>query len=135
MKTTIAMTSATAAVLLAVALSTGDLARVFLPMVRAQWVATFPLVVPAPEGVTTHLTQSGIFVDRAGRIFAKTRASSDRGDIVWRMDGDRATVVLEPGPSDARGNGYLTVISGTCVLVTTNDRNQVVAYRVPECEP
>ena len=91
------------------------------------------LVVPAPDGITIHLTQSGIFVDANGTVFAKTRGPSSRGDIVWRMDGDQAVIVLEPGPEKAYGNGYLTVIGNACVLVTATKSNTIAAYVIPGC--
>lgn len=94
-----------------------------------------PIVVRPPAGITIHLTQSGIFIDANGTIFAKTRASSDRGDIVWKVQDGQSVIVLEPGPEAARGNGYLTVLQGRCVLVTANASNQIVGYDIPGCTP
>lgn len=91
------------------------------------------LIVTPPDGLTVHLTMSGIFVDRNGTVFAKTRGPSTRGDIVWRMDGDVATIVLEPGPAAARGNGYIAVIGGQCRLVTATAENTIAAYVIPGC--
>lgn len=131
MKPAIALTSATAAVLLAVALSTGDLVRVFLPMVRAAG----PVVVDAPAGVTIHLTNPGYLVDGAGVVYAKTRASSDRGDVVWKIEDGRPVIVLEPGPDAAYGNGNLQVVGGVGVLITVNRSNQIVVYTLPGWTP
>ena len=91
------------------------------------------IVVPAPDGITIHLTQSGIFVDANGTVFAKTRGPSSRGDIVWRMDGDQAVIVLEPGADAGRGNGYIDVIGGQCRLITATSSNEIAAYVIPGC--
>ena len=91
------------------------------------------LIVPAPDGIQIHLTQSGILIDANGTVFAKTRGPSSRGDIVWRMDGNRPVIVLEPGADAGRGNGYIDVIGGQCRLITATSSNEIAAYVIPGC--
>lgn len=111
---------------------------VLLPMLLSSAVASEPqpFVADAPAGITVHLTQSGLYVDANGTVFAKTRASSDIGDVVWTVDADGHTpqIVLQPGPEQGRGNGYIGVFRGVCSLITADDSNHIQAIPIPGCE-
>ena len=110
---------------------------VFLAMIiggpaDAQPQAEIPERINAPAGVKLHLTGTDVLQDGAGTLYGRTRGPSDRGEIVWRVDGDRSVIVLEPGPNDAFGNGSLEVLNGMGYLVSvTRDQQQVSLFAIP----
>lgn len=114
-------------------------ATIFLPLIlsgaAAQEPVTLPFYVDAPAGITINLIQADILIDKNGTVFAKTRADSSTGDIVWKTDtqGNNPEIVLELGPSVGRGNGFFSVQLGKCVLITATDTNKIGMHEVPGC--
>lgn len=77
-----------------------------------------PIVLPPPPGINMSATNSAVYRDSKGVIFAATRADSSIGGVVWRVDGyvdadhpGVATYVLnspfDPHPLDFFANGEL----------------------------
>jgi hypothetical protein len=96
-----------------------------------------PLTTTPPEGVTLHWTNSQMYRDRAGVIFAATRASSDVGGVVWRDAGNGPEVVLQLGPAEMFGNGELVVWPDGLLYYVTVDQAQthIAAYQVAGWTP
>lgn len=93
----------------------------FLPLVargepaQQQPVAAIFLAVP-PFVNGLNLTNPQLYMDRAGVIFAATRADSSIGGIVWRVDGyvdrDHPGVSTQINPTDPTkffANGELAI--------------------------
>jgi hypothetical protein len=66
---------------------------------------------PPPPGITLHAENSQMEVDRTGRVFCATRASTSIGGVVWTYDnGVPRILVSDDGrPEEFHGNGELTV--------------------------
>lgn len=111
------------------------LATIFLAMIlggSAQAQPPVPALVNAPAGVKLHYTGTDIEIDGAGVLYGRTRGTSERGEIVWRVEDGQSIVVLEPGPASAFGNGHLRIFDGMGYLVTVTEKsNQVSIFPVP----
>lgn len=109
-----------------------------------------PIVLPPPPGVNVSATNSQVYRDSAGVIFAATRADSAIGGVVWRVDGyvdpehpGTATYVLnspfEPHPTEFFANGELELwpdggLYYTTVTIASLDNRttlSLVTYPVP----
>ena len=134
-------------------------AVIWLPMVLASEPAETPppldeIALPPPPGIIVSATNSAMYRDRAGVIFAATRADTSIGGVVWRVDGylDRehpgvATYVLNdpknPQPLKFHANGELSIWSDGYLYYTTteieslNNRTTLalVSHKVPGWTP
>jgi hypothetical protein len=106
------------------------------PLVDPRSVAPDVIVDTLP-GIVLHLTGPDMELDANGTRFAKTRAPSEIGDIVWLQYPNGAIhKVLEPGPKLGRGNGRLKINrDGYLYLITADDQNRTLRFRVPGWQP
>jgi hypothetical protein len=132
---------------------------VFVPLFVAGEPAPTPepsteIAIPPPNGIAISATNSAMYRDRAGVIFASTRLGSDIGGLVWRVDGyvDRdnpgvATFVLNdpdnPQPTKFHANGELSIWPDGFLYYTTTEIQSLdnrtalflVSHKVPGWTP
>lgn len=96
-----------------------------------------PIVVTPPPGISLHLTNPQMYRDRAGVIFAATRASSQIGGVVWKVEAGQTTTVLQLGPGQAFANGELVIWPDGLLYYVTVDQaaTRITAYPVPGWTP
>lgn len=133
-----------------------SLFAVFLPTIQAGEAAppTEPIAIPTPAEIGLNATNPQMFRDRAGVIFAASRADTSIGGVVWRVDNyiDREhpgvyTFVLNdpnnPQPTKFFANGELIIWPDgylryvTVEIPSLADRTAYaqVAYPIPGWTP
>jgi hypothetical protein len=121
-----------AAGLLALSLSSTPARHsVSLPVVRAA-SQTVPdrLVIPVPDGITPHLTNTELAASGDGSLFVRTQAQSPIREYVWQVrDGE---IVSEwDAPPECHGNGSLSVVGGDLFLLCVSEERRLALLRVP----
>lgn len=119
-------------------------ATIWLPMVTSsapepQVAPTEPIVVPIPDGMTAHLENPNIMIDRTGTIFATTRPNSGVGSFVWMVKDGQSTTILDLGPekSYALAEFFISQQNNWLYFVTVEkeDHTKLVAYPIKEWTP
>lgn len=104
-----------------------------------QAVPTEPIVVTIPEGLTAHLENPQIMIDRTGTLFASTRPNSGVGSFVWMVKDGQTSMVLDLGPdkSYALGEFFIDQRDNRLYFVTVekDDHTKLVAYPIAQWTP
>jgi hypothetical protein len=109
----------------------------YLPLILSS-EGPAPLSIAPPEGITLHYTNPQMIRDRAGVIWAATRANSSIGGVVWKQaPGQPIEVVLQLGPAAAYANGELVIWpDGLLYYITVpQDASAIVSYRIDGWTP
>jgi hypothetical protein len=104
-----------------------------------QVAPTEPIVCEIPEGLTAHLENPQVLVDRTGAVFCSTRPNSGVGSFVWMEKDGQTTIILDLGPDTSYALGEFSINQQNGWLyfntVEKADHSKLVSYPIKEWSP